>query len=531
MPEQVDRERSGQPGSNLGRGRGPVASLPCGWSRLAAAAIAIACSCLAATPVLAQTAPAGEAVPLQAELPQPVLDALRRADLPLDSLGVYVQSLRAARPWFALNGERTFVLASTTKIVVTLAALDLLGPAYRWHTQARLEGPLHEGRVEGDLVIVGGGNPSLTADELAAWFARLQSLGVREIAGNLVIDRMAFRLSEADHANTPRPGADRPHHAWPSALQLNDGVLRLRVEAPRGQKPMLALTPQLADVVVSNEVGSTGRCETLAQWDGGPQALVLRIKGSWAAGCGARSVPIAMLGEADLTDRAIAALWKAQGGVLHGRVIDRSPPDGAPQPQPRLKPTAEARTAGAVPGPAFALHASPPLQQAVRHINKTSDNLAARHLLISLAPGFPRQPATLDAARRRLQAWLRNRGLRDGDIEVDNGSGLSRTERGKPRALVTLLRQGWTDRHARIFVGSLPLAGVDGTLGHRFRDSPATGRAQLKTGTLLDARTLAGYVRARSGEIYAVTALLNHPRADAGVIALDTLIEWLVVNG
>ncbi len=165
------------------------------------------------------------------------------------------------------------------------------------------------------------------------------------------------------------------------------------------------------------------------------------------------------------------------------------------------------------------------------HINKTSDNLAARHLLLSLSPGFPKQPATLEAARKRLQAWLRSRGIAPGDIEVDNGSGLSRTERGKPRAMVALLRKGWVDKNAKVFVGSLPLAGRDGTLGNRFRDSPATGRAQLKTGTLTDARTLAGYVRGRSGEVYAVAALLNHPRADAGVIALDSLIEWLVVNG
>lgn len=529
MPEQGGRNTSL---TETGRcGLAAPAPLASGraWRRIAFVLLAAAAPLIGLARGAPEPPAAYDPTPLQETLPEPVLDALRRADLPLESLGVYVQAMSGPRAWFALNAERSFVLASTTKIVVTLAALDLLGPAYRWHTQARLEGPLVNGRVEGDLAIVGGGNASLSADELAGWFARLQSMGVREIAGNLVVDRSAFRLSEADHVNTPRPGADRPHHAWPSALQLNDGVLRVKIDAPRGQKPSVVLAPQLENVVLSNEVGSSGRCETLAEWDSRPESLVLRIKGSWPSACGTRNISIAMLSEADLTDRAIAAIWKAQGGVLHGKVVDRvtAPVPSAPKP-----PLASRAVAGAAAQPpAFALHSSAPLHQAVTHINKTSDNLAARHLLLSLSPGFPKQPATLEAARRRLQTWLRSRGIAPGDIEIDNGSGLSRTERGKPRAMVALLRKGWVDKNAKVFVGSLPLAGLDGTLGNRFRDSPATGRAQLKTGTLTDARTLAGYVRGRSGEVYAVAALLNHPRADAGVIALDSLIEWLVVNG
>ncbi len=330
MPEQVERKTSLTETRRCGL---PAAAhRPFGfvWRRIACALLAAAAPLIGFARGAPEPPAAYDPSPLQEALPEPVLDAMRRADLPLDSLGVYVQAMSGPRAWFALNAERSFVLASTTKIVVTLAALDLLGPAYRWHTQARLEGPLNNGRVEGDLVIIGGGNASLTADELAGWFARLQSLGVREIAGNIVVDRGAFRLSDADHVNTPRPGADRPHHAWPSALQLNDGVLRVKIDAPRGQRPSVLLTPQLENVVLSNEVGSSGRCETLAEWDTRPEALILRIKGSWPSACGMRNVSVAMLGEADLTDRAITAIWKAQGGVLHGRVVERAAAAAAP---------------------------------------------------------------------------------------------------------------------------------------------------------------------------------------------------------
>ena len=151
--------------------------------------------------------------------------------------------------------------------------------------------------------------------------------------------------------------------------------------------------------------------------------------------------------------------------------------------------------------------------------------------MLSLSRGFPVRPATLTGAQESVRGWLLRQGLAAGDIEVDNGSGLSRAERGRPRALVQLLCNAWSSREARSFLDSLPVAGVDGTLAHRMDRGFATGQAFLKTGTLLDTRALAGYVRGRSGRIYAVAALVNHPDAGAGRPALDTTIEWLAQRG
>ncbi|WP_393937551.1 D-alanyl-D-alanine carboxypeptidase [Piscinibacter sakaiensis] len=180
--------------------------------------------------------------------------------------------------------------------------------------------------------------------------------------------------------------------------------------------------------------------------------------------------------------------------------------------------------------PAWATHLSDPLPLLVREINKYSDNMAARALMLSLSPGFPAQAATPEAARSRVQQWMRTRGLPPGDLEVDTGSGLSRAERGKPRALVQLLRQAWHDRNGRWFVDSLPIAGVDGTLANRLRDGPATGRAMLKTGSLMDVRAVAGYVRSQSGRVYAVSAIVNHPDAPAATVVLDALVDWLALR-
>ena len=470
----------------------------------------------------------GEAAAIHAGLPDPVVAALDAAGIPAGALGVFVQAVDQPLPLLALNAERKFALASTAKVVTTLAALDLLGPTYSWRTEARLAGELVDGRLQGDLLIVGGGNARLRSEDLLQWFGQLQSRGLRSISGDIVLDRLAFHVTEKDQALVPRPGPDRPHHSWPDALSLNDGVLRLNVAPAAGGLAGLSLQPPLAAVTVVNEVQMGRGCVAQPEWsaDASPDGRrLLRVKGQWGRACGRGSLPFALLSEGDLTARAVEALWLQAGGELSGRVVERSTPEGG------IATAAAGKTrpvGGDVIAPPFAVHESVRLPQLIREINKTSDNMAARALMLSMSSGFPRRAANPAAARERVEQWLRTRGVAPGDVEVDNGSGLSRAERAKPRAMVHLLRQAWHDRHARTFVDSLPIAGVDGTIANRMRAGPATGRAHLKTGSLLDVRAIAGYVRARDGRVYAVSALINHPDAPAGTAVLDALVEWLV---
>jgi D-alanyl-D-alanine carboxypeptidase/D-alanyl-D-alanine-endopeptidase (penicillin-binding protein 4) len=162
-------------------------------------------------------------------------------------------------------------------------------------------------------------------------------------------------------------------------------------------------------------------------------------------------------------------------------------------------------------------------------MNKTSNNTAARSLLLSIAPAG--SGAGLPQAQGRVRAWLLAQGLGDGDIHIDEGSGQSRNERGKPRALVQLLCNEWRAKDSKAFIDSLPIAGVDGTLAGRMRKGSATGRAFLKTGTLSDTRALAGYVLGASGKVYAVSFMVNHPQAARATPALDAMVEWLAKNG
>ena len=456
-------------------------------------------------------------------LPAPLARAINASGLLPQSFGIYAQEVEGERSVLALNAERPYTMASTTKIVTSLAALDLLGPFYRWRTSAFALGTLANGALVGDLLIVGGGNAQLKSAELAAWFARMREQGLREIDGDIVLDRYAFQLQSSDHAGTPAQSAAEPRHVWPDAMTLDEGLLDVVIQPTRGKRPALALKPALSDVRLDNRVAMGGGCSASARWQSRPggQATVI-VEGSWGTACGSRAISFVPPPDSGIAARALPAMWAAAGGVLRGRVVSAAVVPGI-SPIPT--------GADGEPQKPLSFHRSKPLTELVRDINKISDNVAVRNLMLSLSPGFPTRPATLAGAQKTIGLWLREQGLADGDVEVENGSGLSHSERAKPRAMVQLLRKAWRADQAQAFFDSLPIAGVDGTLKHRMQGGRATGRAFLKTGTLNDTCALAGYVRAASGKMYAVAVMVNNADAERGRPAMDAVIEWLARNG
>lgn len=451
---------------------------------------------------------------------QPVLDAFTRLGIPAEHVAWVVWPVDAAEPIWQHNAHQGMPMASVAKLVTTVTALDTLGPRHRWRTRVYAQGALYDGSLHGDLVLVGGGDPRLTSEELQTWFTRLQAAGLKRIQGHIVLQRGQFQLSEADHDGTPLPSPDRPHHQWPAALIVDEGLLQMEAQV-QGERLQWRMAPALDGVVVQDLTQRrSGRCATLRQ----PLSMRLEevdrpirvvVEGDWAPGCPLPRLSLSTPPGSRFTALAVAAAWKAAGGSLDGLVVQPTRSWQAPVFGPGARPLDE--------------WASPPLHHWLRDMNKWSNNLMARHLMLSWSPGFPRQPATLTGARERFRSWARQRGFAGGDLSLDNGSGLSRAERARPVVLARLLRQVWRGPHRQLVQASLPVAGVDGTLANRL--ASLKGRAFLKTGTLNDVRSLAGFVQAPGGRTLVVVAMVQDPQAPKAAAALDALVEWAATGG
>ena len=241
------------------------------------------------------------------------------------------------------------------------------------------------------------------------------------------------------------------------------------------------------------------------------QPQQVRFAGRYPASCGEREWPVAYPEPEAYAPRVMQALWLGAGGLLTGQVRYGTRP-------------ATARLLLEAP--------SLPLSEIIQDINKFSNNVMAQQLYLTLSSALG-APGRFEASRVRLSQWWRQGFAGHDEPVLDNGSGLSRNERSTAQALTALLQAAHAGPHARHFVASLSLAGVDGTsarLKERNPQSPVIGKAWLKTGSLRDVASVAGYVQGQSGQRYTVVAIINHPNASQARPALDQLLLLKVLT-
>lgn len=440
-------------------------------------------------------------------LPPPVRQALEQAGIPPPHVSVVVQPLGAARPLISHNASHPMNPASVMKLLTTYAGLDILGPAWRWRTTAWADTPPDGDSLPGNLYLRGSGDPHFAIEHLSALLRQLRSRGIREIRGDIVTDSTAFALPAFDPAAFDKQPM-RPYNVGPDALLLNFHAAAFTLLPGPPTPRVLADTP-LADLEIDNRLqASDGPCgsdwkERIRTQLTNDTPARLELTGTYSSQCGERRLHLAPLPPDDYRSRLIRALWQELGGALLGEVRP-----------------------GRTPAEASLLvqHDSPPLADAVREINKFSNNVMARQVFLSLASTTP---VTSEAAAQRLTAWLGQRKLRFPELVLDNGAGLSRTERWSAGSINQLLQDAWRSPVMPEFMASLPIAGSDGTMQKRLGSTAAAGRAHIKTGTLDGVRSAAGYLLDQQGERYSVAFLINDPRASAGRPAIDALLAWL----
>jgi len=437
-------------------------------------------------------------------LPVEVDAALARGGLPADAVTILVADADGVLP--PRVSHRTGVAvnpASIAKLATTVAALDLLGPAFTWRTSVYLDGPVRDGTLHGDLYLKGGGDPKLVAERLWLLLRRVRGLGIRFISGDIVLDHSAFEATAADPAAFDGEPL-RPYNAAADALLVNFRSLVLTFTPHAGQA-QVHVEPPLAGVRIQSTVPlSRAPC---GDWRGGlepdfSEPVRIRFAGSYPAACGERAWPLAYAEPAAFAGLAIAGTWHEIGGRLGGRVRDGSVPTAL--------------------APAFEWH-SPTLAEIVRDVNKYSNNVMAQQLFLTLSLQ-QRGTGTLEGSREVLRRWWRDR-IGGSDVPTfGNGSGLSREEHISAGQLGALLQLAWRSPLMPELLSSLPLAGVDGTMRRARGD--AVGLAHLKTGSLRDVAGVAGFVHAASGRRYVLVAIANHPQAAAIRPAIEALVGW-----
>ena len=442
-------------------------------------------------------------------LPGSFTAALKQAGIPLDHVAVVVQPLDADEPLLSHNADAALNPASVMKLVTSFAALNRLGPGYRWTTDVWADGTIADGVLNGNLVIKGYGDPGLTLERMWLLQRELRARGIRHIQGNLVLDTGYFDVPPSD------PGAfdGEPlalYNATPGALVANFNATTLHLK-PNGRQVMIVPDIALPGVrLVSQLALEDGK--TCNGWQDAITPFVpdenhptVAMSGRYPRSCGEQTLSLNLFGPAATFDFIFRGLWAEAGGTLTGATVAGAAPTSAP----------------------LLEFASEPLTDALTRLNKYSNNLMARNLFLTLGADAYGAPATPDKGARAVREVLAQQGISTRKLVLENGAGLSRIARISADALNQLLRVAYRSPLFAEFESALPIVATDGTLKRRFKDSALAGNAHLKTGTLRDVSALAGYVDMASGQRVAFIMLVNHAKASRSEAAQRALLEWV----
>ncbi|HEV7609637.1 MAG TPA: D-alanyl-D-alanine carboxypeptidase/D-alanyl-D-alanine-endopeptidase [Steroidobacteraceae bacterium] len=454
-------------------------------------------------------AAAADPTPPGAPVPSVYLARLAAVRIPAEAAAVVIKPLDGGALSWSANENKPMNPASTMKLVTTYSALHLLGPAFTFRTEVLADGPVAGDVLRGELYVRGGGDPELVIEDLWLLVNRLRGFGIREIRGDLVLDKTFFEPIKHDPGEFDGEEG-RAYNVGPDALLVNfKSVAITLVPDTAARVARVIVVPEVAGMKVPRSVPlSDGGC---GDWRGRLQADIndpmnVRLRGTYPAACGERAIYLGALEHTNYFAAVFRALWERQGGAWSGKVRE-----GAVATTARL----------------IAAQESPPLAMLIRDINKFSNNVMTQQLFLTMgaASGEPGNPARGAAAVRGL---LSARGIEVPGLVLENGCGLSRVERITAATLGNVLGDAWKSQWMPELMASLPISGVDGTM--KARNVPP-GVAHMKTGMLEDTRAVAGYVLAASGKRYVVVAIINHPNAGRGTGAHDALIEWVYQAG
>ena len=487
-------------------------------------------------------------------LPDRIAAVLSAPELARGFWGVEVVSLGSGQILFSQNAEKLFTPASNTKLFTTAAALAMIGPEYKFHTTIETLGSLDRyGRLNGDLVLVGRGDPNLSGRELPydlktqrdddpiraleGLADALVQKGVKFVDGDIVADDSYFAFERYGE------GWSQDDLVWGdgapvSALTINDNVVFVNIQPAEraGEKAFVSATPfpdyyRIDNRIITTPAG-TGRKFFVNRE---PGSMVLELWGNVPLDDAGANEPLAIEDPAEFAAGLFRQLLEKRGIVVYGHqrthhtelatlstisVTALAPAHGGGEGEPRP----------AKPEPTvLASYESKPLLQDIRVINKVSQNLHAE-ILLRLLGRERGNSGTIEGGLEVLRGFLMQAGISNDEYVFYDGSGLSRQNLVSPSAIVQLLRYCSGQPWGADYKATLPVAGVDGSLTDRLGTSREKGRVLAKTGSLGGVKALSGYATTDSGETVVFSIMTNNFNLPAKRVtdAIDQVIEAIL---
>ena len=447
-------------------------------------------------------------------IPERIQRALDHHQIPDNAVSLLVQAVESDKPMLAVNEDIARNPASTIKVVTSYAALETLGPGYRWPTDIHLLGELNNGRLKGDLGIKGFGDPFLVLEDFWRLLQDLERKGLNHIDGDLLLDSSHFAPIDEDMGAFDGKPA-RTYNLTPSALMVNFQTVQFWFN-DRGNEIQVDMVPDLPNLQLNNRLRPVrGRCGGFnagiaINVSNPPERNQVMLDGRHPRGCKDYRLSRTVLQPESYFYGLFKSMWEQQGGSISGQYQGGVVSVNEDQ-QPFLR------------------WRSRPFREILASTNKFSNNTMTRHLLLTMAAEEMGPPATTENGVQVIKNFLERRKIDTQHLVIDSGSGLSRSTRVSARLLADVLMNAFKSVNAPEFISSLPISGVDGTMRSRLRGVAAEGQAHLKTGRLDHVVALAGYVQARSGQRYVLVFMLNHKDVHRGIgnDIGNEVVRWL----
>lgn len=443
---------------------------------------------------------------------------LRTSSVPLQDISFYAIPVNGAQPLFTHNALRAQSPASIIKLVTTFTVLKHFGADYHWQTQLLSTGsPDAQGVLHEPLYIRGSGDPQLVIERIQELVYRLAQSGVKQVDAPIIVDRSIYDLEKSDPSQFDGEPT-KPYNALPDAALLNYRAVSAAFD-PISQT--VKLVPAMHHFPLSNTVQWVDGACPAAGWKStlsfSMTANSAQVSGRYYSGCGAQNwyQHAYLMNENEYASHVFAAL------------MDGQTPLDATTPAKTILWTQTRVLEGHVPAHAKVLAniESPALGAMLKDMNHFSNNVMARQFFLSLSVK-DRGIGRLHDSEPILMKQLRDNGLHMGSLHIGNGSGLSRVTTISASDMAQMLVKANQDS---AFVQSLPLLGLEGTVRNRLLNTDMVGRGRIKTGSLDDVSSIAGYIDGKSGRRYAVVSITNSANAHSPQVRKlqDDFMAWV----